>query len=282
MTTNVNRNWVSWQSKFHKLLTHPALVRKALLRACAPVLSYESRLFASVGDRPHYGYCLLKAARLALSLGYKRMSVIEFGVAGGNGLVSLESHAIEVERLTGVTVEIYGFDTAEGLPAPTDYRDLPYHWKAGFFSMDYEALTKRLTRAKLVIGDVAETVKTFTRDYNPAPIGAVMHDLDYYTSTIASFAIFDSPSQFRLPRIFNYFDDIIDHDVELYNEYTGELLAINDYNASHPHQKITQIRSFKGKLRYQWHEQIYVQHDFDHPQYCTLVSESDQNLPLLK
>lgn len=37
--------------------------------------------------RPNYAYCTYHAADLARRLGIPRISVIEFGVAGGNGLL---------------------------------------------------------------------------------------------------------------------------------------------------------------------------------------------------
>jgi hypothetical protein len=42
---------------------------------------------------------------------------------------------------------------------------------------------KRLTIGKLVLGNVKDTCKTFFVDYDPAPIGCVFHDLDFYSST---------------------------------------------------------------------------------------------------
>ncbi|HEY5681248.1 MAG TPA: hypothetical protein VIS55_14360 [Pseudomonadales bacterium] len=51
-------------------------------------------------------------------------------MAGGNGLVEMERIAREVEPLFGVGIEIWGFDSGKGLPAPRDYRDLPYIWQA--------------------------------------------------------------------------------------------------------------------------------------------------------
>src|SRR5215207_985617 len=67
-----------------------------LLDRAFDVLSYEHKLLYNTLDRPHYGYGLLKAAELARRLGYARISAIEFGVAGGNGLLSLERHAARV------------------------------------------------------------------------------------------------------------------------------------------------------------------------------------------
>src|SRR5262249_27138323 len=75
--------------------------------------------------RPHYARRVLNGAFLAEALGMKRISAIEFGVAGGNGLVILEVIAREVAELMGVEVDVYGFDTGKGYPKPVDYRDSP-------------------------------------------------------------------------------------------------------------------------------------------------------------
>jgi hypothetical protein len=48
-------------------------------------LPYPSLLEASVLERPNYGHCMHNATQLAGRLG---VSVIEFGVVGGNGLVA--------------------------------------------------------------------------------------------------------------------------------------------------------------------------------------------------
>src|SRR5262245_40489126 len=97
---------------------------------------YETRIKYSAINRPQYGYCVLQGAKLAHRLGHREISVIEFGVAGGNGLLNLEMHAAEISKLVGVDVRIFGFDTGGGLPPPADYRDLPYQWEQGFFAMD--------------------------------------------------------------------------------------------------------------------------------------------------
>jgi len=168
-----------------RILTHPAphlaLIRRFL--AAVPLFSCEDRIEAGAVDRPHYAYCLLSAARLAKRLGHRRLSAIEFGVAGGRGLLALERHAVAVEKITGLQIEVYGFDSGAGLPEPRDYKDLPYHFKASFYRMDRPALEARLQRARLVIGDVRETCRSFFSQYAPAPIGCIFNDLDYYSST---------------------------------------------------------------------------------------------------
>ena len=52
----------------------------------------------------------------------------------------------EIEKILGVQIDIYGFDTGQGLSKPVDYRDLPYHWKEGFFPMKKNDLLKKLKK----------------------------------------------------------------------------------------------------------------------------------------
>src|SRR5262245_35330149 len=60
--------------------------------------------------RPHYAYAAIRASELAVRLGYKEVTWIEFGVAGGNGLIALETIKAEVERQLPIRVRIVGFD----------------------------------------------------------------------------------------------------------------------------------------------------------------------------
>ena len=104
--------------------------------------------------------------------------------------------------------EIYGFDLESGLPHSDDYRDVPYDWRAGSYKMDRAKLQARLKRARLVIGDVRETVPGFVKQHGPPPIGAVMLDLDHYTSTTNALALFTEDPRHYLPRAQCSFDDV--------------------------------------------------------------------------
>jgi hypothetical protein len=267
-----------------KLFFHKGSLRAKVAKEITKkfgILPYESRIQHSAIDRPHYGYCVLQAARLARRLGHDKVSVIEFGVAGGNGLVSLERHAAIVRKLVNVDVQIFGFDTGRGLPPPSDYRDLPHHWKQGFFAMDVDRLRARLSNSTLVLGNIAETLPTFVDQHDPAPIGAIFMDLDYYSSTKDAFQLFDLNRERLLPRAFIYFDDIIGDDIALFSEYTGVLLAINEFNSMHDSQKICRTTHLAtSPYPETWHHQIFIYHDFASRHYCSFVSEEVQQLPL--
>jgi hypothetical protein len=244
------------------------------------LFSYEARLHIGAIDRPSYGYCIFQAAKLACSLGYRKISAIEFGCGGGNGLVDAEMHIAEIKKIFPLEIELYGFDTGVGLPPPRDYRDMPYYFRAGLYKMESVSLQRKLKQAKIVIGDVERTCATFFREYKPAPVGCILHDLDYYSSTRAAFTLFDSSSSFFLPRVFMYFDDIIgNNDTWLCSDFTGERLAIEEFNKGHDLQKIS--KNYYLPLRYPnewWPHQIYIYHDFAHSKYNDFVGDKEQEL----
>ena len=103
--------------------------------------------------------------------------------------------------------------------------------------MDQISLTPKLLKSKIIIGNVKDTIKKFIKEYNPAVIGCVFHDLDYYSSTQASFQLFEEDENYFLPRSFHYFDDIIGTEISLYSEWTGERLAVNQFNDKQNNKK---------------------------------------------
>lgn len=235
--------------------------------------------------RTHFAYGLYNAAAQARAIGIPKISAIEFGVAGGNGLVALENCADLVEKETGVTCEVYGFDAGEGMPKALDYRDLPYVWQPGFFKMDVDRLKARLRRSTLILGPVEKTVPEFIDSGKAAPIGFVSIDVDYYSSTVSAMKVFDRPTSGLIPRVFCYLDDIIGDDWELHSRFAGELLAVEEFNEQHPTRKIAPIYGLARKRIRQrpWNEQMFVLHCFDHPQYNIHVyPNKDWHLPLAK
>lgn len=224
--------------------------------------------------RSHFAYGLYQAAREAKALGLSKISAIELGVAGGNGLIAMEKTAAEIGSDSDIAIEVYGFDTGRGQPAPQDYRDCPYIWKEGQFRMDEDALRRRLQSAQLVIGDVAQTVPSFFEQNTPAPIGFIAWDLDYYSSTKSALPLLDAEHDYFLPRVFCYFDDVVGDDTETHSEFTGELLAIREFNDEHPTMKIGTIHglAYKRRVPQRWHAQMFVLHRFDHPAYCKFIN----------
>lgn len=243
--------------------------------------NYISRLRSGAVDRPHYGYCLYNGALLAKKLGYSGISVLEFGVAGGRGLLNLEYHAKQVQKLLDISIDIYGFDSGIGLPAPVDYRDLPYLWRKGYYEMDIQKLQKKLKMSKLVLGDVRKTVETFLEEYKPHPIGAILVDLDFYSSTVAALKIFEGDEKYFLPRLFCYFDDVTASEMALYNDYTGERLAINEFNHTHKKKKLAKADYLLSQKAIDaWYHKIWIFHNFEHSKYNNLLSKKIGQSPL--
>jgi hypothetical protein len=208
-----------------------------------PFGSVATRVRYGVFDRPHYAYGVYSAADQAKRLGLDAIQVIEFGVAGGRGLIALERIAAAVEADLGIRIHVCGFDSGAGMPAPADYRDLPHVWDEGFYAMDVAKLKARLRpNAELVLGDIKTTISSWTRK---ARYGFVAFDLDYYSSTKDAFALWEHGSEATRPRVYVYFDDILWPEHALHNDWVEELCAIREFNEDHPHEKLCPIHLFR-------------------------------------
>lgn len=213
-----------------------------------PVGPVDVKVQYGIYPRAHYAYGVYWAAYLASCLGIPRITAIEFGVAGGHGLLALEQACAEIASFLGLKIDVVGFDCGEGLPPPVDYRDLPHIWNTGFYKMDQAALRAKLQSAKLVIGDVAVTAKDWLRDSIESPLGFIAFDLDYYSSPKAALALLDGPESIYLPRMhcYFYFDDLAANDQGCMNRYVGEHLAIDEFNAAHQDRKICRIEQLRN------------------------------------
>jgi hypothetical protein len=231
----------------------------------------HERIMARAGSsvRANYLYGVLHAARLANVLGIPAMSVIEFGVAGGRGLLALEKASLYAEEAFGVSIDVYGFDTGRGLPKPKDFRDCPNLFLEGQFPLEETRLLPNLERAKLILGLVDQTVPEFVAG-RPAPIGFVSFDLDLYSSTVSALRTFEVDAELVLPRVLCYFDDITGF---TYADHNGERLAISEFNLAHELRKLSQIYAAEfyvpeRESRALWPRKLYMAHILDHPRYC--------------
>jgi len=239
-------------------------------------LPLETEVALNWTARPSYAYCTYHAADLARRLGISRISVIEFGVAGGNGLIFLRDFAARVREALGVEVEVYGFDTGAGLPEVTTIEDLPYWFRPTQYRMDEAALRARLHPAKLVLGNVADTVSEFFTRYNPAPVGAIFNDLDLYTSTRDSLRLFEQDVSRFLPRLFMYFDDVIGTELEMYSECNGQLLALSEFNSRQQAVFVGLNQNLLARNEVEYRYQIYYAHMRSHPLYRQYIGGEDQ------
>ncbi|MGH8468505.1 MAG: hypothetical protein ACREX3_03235 [Gammaproteobacteria bacterium] len=206
-------------------------------------------------------------AHLAKTLDLPAVSLIEFGVAGGNGLVALDLIAQRIERIFGIQAQVYGFDTGAGLPAPQDLRDCPNLFAGGDYPMDVAKLRSRLARAELILGEIDETLPAFMAKSGFAPVAFVSVSVDLFTSTRHALRLLGGEAKMLLSRIHCYFDDITGF---TYSPYNGERLAIQEFNDEHPSRKISPIfgaRHPKPFANEGWVDKLFMAHILDHDLY---------------
>ncbi|MBV8800505.1 MAG: hypothetical protein JO208_11950 [Alphaproteobacteria bacterium] len=229
--------------------------------------SYRAKVAWDLVVRQQYAFPILYAADAARKYGYDSITVVEFGVAGGAGLLNMCRIAERTKAATGIEIRVVGFDTGRGMPPAIDYRDLPEHFQQGDFPMDVAKLRAALPAfAELIIGDVQETVPRFLAGLSgQSPLGFVAIDVDYYSSARACLGILNGPATTYLPLVPVYLDDI---GVDGSNAWTGELLAVNEFNADQAFRKIapfTLLRSRRIFKNPQWIDRMFAAHIHDHP-----------------
>lgn len=222
-------------------------------------------------ERPHYFAGVLAAADQALKEKVPEISVFEFGVAGGGGLVALQTCAALLEQETGVRIRVFGFDTGEGLPdLNNDYRDHPDQWRASDYKMDVPKLQQRLSsRTELRLGKIADTLPKFVSE-NPPPTGFVACDVDLYSSTKDMLRLLTLPGSRMLYRTFMYFDDI---DLVCNHLHAGELLAIDEFNRSNQMIKIDIWRGIRNERVFRdwpWLDKMFIAHNLEAINNCRL------------
>ena len=212
----------------------------------------------------------LPGAAISHSVAFNQLTV----TVQASKIVDVAGRSIGVFRVGedfyGIRIECFGFDSATGLPAPEDYRDVPHQLREGDFRMDEPALRARLRRSELVLGLVQDTVPRFVESAHP-PLGFASIDLDYYSSTVHALQLLDASPDRLLPRVVFYFDDLHGW---MYSDINGEAAAVADFNAAHEQRKIVEVRALrydlpKSEHDLPWHEQIYIAHILDHPEYGT-------------
>jgi hypothetical protein len=123
-----------WRRIYLERLGEPLIYNIAALFV-AVFGSVRTKIAYDLVLRQPYAFCVQKAADLALQYGIPRISLLEFGVANGAGLINLCKIAGKVSRETGVQFEIVGFDLGTGMPPPRDYRDHPEKYFTGDFPL---------------------------------------------------------------------------------------------------------------------------------------------------
>ena len=280
-------------NKLWKKLSEPRIWRRIYVERLGEPLIYNLAslfvaLFGSVARkieydlvlRQPYAYCILEAALLAKKHGIPKLTLAEFGVANGAGLLNICMIAELVSKETGVQFSVVGFDSGEGMPPARDYRDHPEKYFTGDFPVtDKDKLVASLPKnARIIFGGIKQSLERFAAELE-APIGFIAIDVDYYWSTKESLDVLLFRAESYLPMVFMYFDDV--QDIED-NAYCGELLAIHEFNAdaAHPLRRLgranflNELRLFKRAI---WHKQIYIAHVFDHPFRSVAHIEAQRN-----
>lgn len=267
-------------NKLWKKLLEPRIWRRIYIERLGEPLIYNIAalfvaLFGTVRQkiaydlilRQPYAFCIQEAADLAKKHGINKLTLMEFGVAAGAGLLNLCLIASKVTKETGIEFEIVGFDSGEGMPPARDYRDHPEKYFTGDFPViDRRKLLERLpSNARIIFGDIKQSLATFSEQVR-APIGVICIDVDYYWSAKESLEVMLFEAHKYLPMVYMYFDDVQDIDD---NEFCGELSAIKEFNADPARLQrriasanfLNELRIFKRAI---WHKQIYLGHIFDH------------------
>ena len=219
--------------------------------------------------RPHYESLIYETSKNAIKLGYKEISIIELGVAGGNGIKSILKYKKKIEKVLDIKINIIGFDTGTGLPQTNEKKDLPFFWKLGdYTNKDLKNLENQDPSIKIYEGNISNTIDKFILENN-LKIGLIIFDLDLYTSTKSFLDKIPelSKKELLLPRVFCYFDDLFIADYSL-DQTNGEPLAITEFNDQFDNLKLGKtfdhINDFKFPLA---KGQIFTLHDYNNKDY---------------
>jgi hypothetical protein len=229
--------------------------------------NYKMKIAFDLVVRQQYAFSLLKTAELAMVRGLKSVTVIEFGVAAGAGLVNICNISRNITKLTGVEFNIVGFDSGQGMPPPRDHRDHPEIFSEGSYPLiDRSALMQALPKnAKLILGDIQETLPPFIAGLSAiSPVGFVVIDVDYYWSAKECLNVFLGAPDNYLPWTLVYLDDI---GFESANPWAGELLAVQEFNEENEMRKIHSFEGLRHKRLFKhtsWIDQVYLLHVLDH------------------
>jgi hypothetical protein len=242
------------------------IVKAALTNSLARRHAFEWAALFDAFCYPFYAVGLQTACRYAALAGAKGFTAIEFGVAGGNGLVELSKYAAVLSRKTGLEIRVVGFDTGVGLPRSRDRRDAPWVWNAGDFPGDVEGLRAALPAGvELVVGRIEETFPCWI-ERAALPLGFISVDVDLYSGAAAICNTMGAADISRLlPFVSFYFDDLLHC---LVPRCTGEFEALSEFNHSHQDRKfdrddwLCEDRPYADRL---WLKRMYSLCCFDHP-----------------
>ena len=243
------------------------VIKAALSNSIARRYAFEWAALFDAVRYPCYAVGLQTACKYAALAGAEGFAAIEFGVAGGNGLVELSRYAARLSEKTGLKIRVAGFDTGAGLPASGDRRDAPWLWNPGDFPCDIDRLRRVLPpQVELVVGRIEKTFPRWLEQGSALPVGFVSVDVDFYSGTAAICESLRAADVSQLlPFVSFYFDDLLRY---LTPRDTGELAAILEFNKKSADRKfdrddwLSEERPFGERL---WLKRMYSLCCFDHP-----------------
>jgi hypothetical protein len=266
----------SWKRLLYERLSEPLHLNGLSLFALV-FGSLRLKIDFDLIMRQHHAYALLDAADQAKNLGYKQISVFEFGVAAGAGLLNLQGIARKVTAYTGVAIRVFGFDTGSGMPSPVSYKDHPELYQAGDFPMDFPGLSKRLdSQTKLVLGPIIESLSNLNVDFADAPIAFISLDVDYFSSSVDALKLLEYAPSNYLPRVVIYLDDVEELS---HNSVCGEEGAVREFTRQHPNRPIERHVFLRGHRLFKnarWIDHMYQCHILDHPIRNDLTPKRDR------
>jgi hypothetical protein len=225
------------------------------------------QIFRDEIQRPNYAFGIWLATIQAAKLGITKLSIVEFGVAGGEGLLNLCDICSKFSASTDIKFDIFGFDSEIGMPPLLDFRDHPEIWQEGQFFSDHNLIRGKLpANATLFSGNIKSTLPNFIRNHltPSSPLGFVSIDVDLYSSAKDCFHVFEKENPLcYLPTSIVYIDDI--NDLLTLNNYAGEALAISEFNLNNKTRKLDMMAIRQNHPPRGWHDHIYGLHVLDHP-----------------
>ena len=210
-----------------------------------------------ITPRPQYGLSLLLAAKQAKDLGIKKIKVTELGCWNLEGLIDIENYVTDIQKFLDIEVEVFGFTLKEGLPKyKANNYDRLYRWSPGAFPLEKNENFKKLKFSKVYLGDIKKTIPKFLNDnkktFTNSPLGLILFDLDYYSSTKIGLNLLKLTSGNYLPRTYVYFDD---HSFSGFDE--GERKAIYEFNKISKY-KISDIEELPEQLSIFFNKWIFL------------------------
>jgi hypothetical protein len=208
--------------------------------------------------RFEYALGIAASVRQAWLCGYNEITLVELGVAGGAGFNTMVKVADYFKERYDMKINVVGFDNPNGMPPTIDYRDHPEIWSPGQFGTTQAnvASWNLPDWATYIEGDVRKTIPEFVKTFDNR-IAWISLDVDYYSSTVSAFPLFEMPAERYIPAVGLHVDDI--NTGITYNPWCGEALAINEFNDSHAMRKIEE-KNFMWQIH-----NFHVLHILDHP-----------------